>query len=92
MAAIGHCFISLAHPPSFTPNGTARRDDTRVLRVSVYNHAFTLKGFSPEIVLGNEARASNAQLYGYRHDRAEIRFGLQVQNVHYCNAMTQPAP
>lgn len=61
----------------FTPNGTARQDDTRVLRVSVYNRAFTLKGFSPEIVLVNEARTSNAQLYGYRRDRAEIRFVRQ---------------
>ena len=61
----------------FTPDGTAREDDTRILRVSAYNRAFTLKGFSPEIVLVNEARTSNAQLYGYRRDRAELRFVRQ---------------
>ncbi len=61
----------------FTPNGAARKDQVRVLRVSVLNRAFTIHGFSPQLVLVNEARESNAQLYDYKRNRAELRFMRQ---------------
>ena len=54
-----------------------RKDRTRILRVSLLNRAVTVFGFSPEIVLVNEARVSNAQLYDYRRNRAELRLQLQ---------------
>lgn len=57
----------------FTPAGTARKDRTRILRVSVFNRGFTMFGFSPKLVLSNEVRTSNAQLYDYRRDRAELQ-------------------
>ena len=58
----------------FTRDGSARRDRTRILRVSVFNRRLTLFGFSPGLLLVNETRKSNAQLYDYRRNRAELRF------------------
>ena len=54
---------------------TARRgeDRTRILRATVHNRAFTLYGFSPQLVVTNEARDTNAQLYDYKRTRAELR-------------------
>ena len=50
-----------------------RKDRTRVLTATVLNRAFTLFGFSPELVAVNERRDSNAQLFDYRRNRAELR-------------------
>ena len=61
----------------FTPDGSARKDRTRVLRASVLNRSFTVFGFSPQLVLVNEIRTSNAQLYDYRRNRAELQFVRQ---------------
>ena len=61
----------------FTSAGAPRADRTRTLRVSIFNRAFTLRGFSPQLVLVNEARESNAQLYDYGRNRAELRFVRQ---------------
>ena len=61
----------------FTPDGSARKDRTRVLRASVLNRSFTMFGFSPQLVLVNEIRTSNAQLYDYRRNRAELQFVRQ---------------
>ncbi len=61
----------------FTPDGSARRDRTRVLRASVFNRGFTVFGFGPKLVLVNEIRTSNAQLYDYRRNRAELQFVRQ---------------
>ena len=61
----------------FTSAGASRADRTRILRVSIFNRAFTLRGFSPQLVLVNEARESNAQLHDYRRNRAELRFVRQ---------------
>ena len=61
----------------FTPGNSSRKDRTRILRVSVFNRAVTVFGFSPRLVLVNEARASNAQAYDYRRNRAELRFERQ---------------
>ena len=63
------------HP--FTPNGASRSDRTRFVNVSVYNRAFTVLGLSPQLVLVNESRTSNAQLYDYQRNRAELRFQRQ---------------
>ena len=57
----------------FTPNGAPREDRTRILRATVHNRAFTLYGFSPQLVVTNEARDTNAQLYDYKRTRAELR-------------------
>ena len=61
----------------FTPSGNSRKDRTRVLRASVLNRGFTVFGFSPKLVLVNEIRESNAQLYDYRRNRAELQFVRQ---------------
>ena len=60
-----------------TPPGEDRADRTRSLRLSVHNRAFTLMGFSPEIVVVNEERETNAQLYDYERTRGELRFVRQ---------------
>ena len=56
-----------------TPDGAPREDRTRILRATVHNRAFTLFGFSPQLVVTNEARDTNAQLYDYKRTRAELR-------------------
>ena len=61
----------------FVRDGSSRRDRTRVLRVSAFHRAFTVFGFSPKLALVREVRESNAQLYDYRRDRAEIGFVRQ---------------
>ena len=61
----------------FVPDGSAREDRTRSLRASVHNRAFTLLGFSPELVVVQEERESNAQLHGYERTRGELRFVQQ---------------
>ena len=60
-----------------TPPGEDRADRTRRLRLSVHNRAFTLMGFSPELVLVNEERETNAQLYDFERTRGELRFVRQ---------------
>ena len=57
----------------FTLDGVPREDRTRILRATVHNRAFTLYGFSPQLVVTNEARDTNAQLYDYKRTRAELR-------------------
>ena len=57
----------------FVPDGAPRQDRTRILRATVHNRAFTLYGFSPQLVVTNEARDTNAQLYDYKRTRAELR-------------------
>ena len=58
----------------FTTSGEPRKDRARTVSLSVYNRAFTLKGFSPKLVLTREIRRSNAQLHDYRRTRAELQF------------------
>ncbi len=57
-----------------TSDGTARADRTRTLRVSVLNRGVTLAGFSPQLVLVNEVRKTNAQALDYKRNRGELRF------------------
>ena len=59
------------------PDNGAREDRTRMLRASVYNRDFTLYGFSPELVVVNEERTSNAQAHDYERTRGELRFVRQ---------------
>ena len=61
----------------FVLDGGAREDRTRILRLSLLNRSLTALGFSPQLVLVNEARASNAQLYDYERTRGELRFVRQ---------------
>ncbi len=60
-----------------TPSGENRADRTRSLRLSVHNRAFTLYGFSPELVAVHEERETNAQLYDYQRTHGELRFVRQ---------------
>ena len=54
-----------------------RKDRLRVFRVSLFNRAFTVLGFSPQVVLIHEERKSNSQLQSYKRNRAELRFVKQ---------------
>ncbi len=58
----------------FTVTGEPRSDMTRSLRVSAYNRAFSIKGFSPQVSVVYEERTTNAQLYGYERTSGELRF------------------
>ena len=60
-----------------TLDGLARRDRTRILRASVYNRAFTLYGFSPQLTITNEAQKSNGQFHNYKSTSAELSFVRQ---------------
>ena len=60
-----------------TLDGLSRRDRTRILRASVYNRAFTLYGFSPQLRITNEAQKSNGQFHNYKSTSGELRFVRQ---------------
>ncbi len=61
----------------YTRDGSAREDRTRILRASVHDRDFTLYGFSPQLVVTNEVRETNAQLYDYKRTRGELRLVRQ---------------
>ncbi|MCY3823314.1 MAG: surface lipoprotein assembly modifier [Nitrospinae bacterium] len=61
----------------FVPDNSSREDEVRIFSVSVFNRAFTTFGFSPQLIVVNEKRESNAQLYDYKRTRAELRFVRQ---------------
>ena len=58
-------------------DGSAREDRTLSLRLSLHNRAFTLLGFSPQLVAVHEERETNAQLYDFERTRGELRFVRQ---------------
>ncbi|MDE0409129.1 MAG: porin family protein [Alphaproteobacteria bacterium] len=58
-------------------DGTGRTDRTRSLRASVHHRGFTVFGFSPELVVVDEKRETNAQLYDFERTRGELRFVQQ---------------
>ena len=60
-----------------TSDGARRSDRTHVLRVSLLNRAFTLMGFSPQVMFVNEVRKTNAQAQDYTRNRGELRFVRQ---------------
>ena len=53
--------------------GEPRADRTRSLRASVHNRALAWHGFSPEMSLVHEVRATNARLYDYERTGGELR-------------------
>ena len=61
----------------FVADGGPREDRTRSWRLSAYNRALTLLGFSPEIAVVREIRKSNAQLHDYSRTSGELRFVQQ---------------
>ncbi|MDE0332619.1 MAG: surface lipoprotein assembly modifier [Nitrospinae bacterium] len=63
--------------PPFTPNDVLREDEVRIYSASVFNRGFTAFGFSPQLIVVNEERESNAQLHDYKRTRAELRFVRQ---------------
>ena len=60
-----------------TLDGSSRRDRTRILHASLYNRAFTLYGFSPQLAVTNESQKSNGQFHNYKSTSAELRFVRQ---------------
>ena len=58
-------------------DGSSRKDRTEVLRVSIHNRAFTLYGFSPQLVVSHEERKTNAQVYDYNRTNGEVRLVRQ---------------
>ena len=54
--------------------GTPRSDLTRTIRLFAHNRALTLQGFSPQISVTQEQRASTAQLHDYQRTFGELRF------------------
>ena len=63
--------------PFVREDDRSREDRTRTLSGSLYHRAFTLYGFSPQLVLTRDERTSNAQLHGYERTRGELRFVRQ---------------
>ncbi len=61
----------------FTEGGRARKDLTRVFRLSVQRRSLVLWGFSPRFSLVREKRTSNAQLHSYGRTFGEIDFVRQ---------------
>lgn len=92
-ALLGKAGFSVALPLGFSIGGSGefhrinykrpyfssgnRKDSLRIFNISVFNRAFTILGFSPQIVLVNERRKSNSQLQEYKRNRAELRFVRQ---------------
>ena len=60
-----------------TLDGSSRRDRTRILRASVYNRAFTLYGFSPQLEITNDAQKSNGQFHNYKSTSGTLFFVRQ---------------
>ena len=58
-------------------SGEPRKDRTKILRASVYNRAFTLYGFSPQLSITHEEKNTNSQVYGYDGTSGELRFVRQ---------------
>ena len=61
----------------FTLSGNRRRDRTFSFSITILNRAIAFYGFSPQIALVHETRATNAQAQGYDRDRAELRLVRQ---------------
>ncbi len=58
----------------YTLDNAPREDETRTFRLSAYNRALTLWGFSPRVSLVRENRESNAQLHDYERTGGELQF------------------
>ena len=64
-------------PLPFRPDGSARRDRTRILGATLLNRAITVYGFSPQIAYSNQVRDTNAQLLDFKRDLVEMRWVRQ---------------
>ena len=62
---------------TFTPNGVAREDRTRILSATLLNRAITVFGFSPQIAFSNQVRETNAQLFDFQRNLVEMRWVRQ---------------
>lgn len=60
-----------------TIDGSPRRDNRRIWRLSILNRELTLLGFSPQLGLIRENLDTNAQASSYERDRAELNFVRQ---------------
>ena len=63
--------------PHYTKDGKRRDDRIRTLSVSVLNRGLTVLGFSPQVVVVNEVRTTNAQAQDYKRNHAELRLVKQ---------------
>ena len=61
----------------FVADNGSREDRTLSYRLSAYNRALTVLGFSPELAVVRETRNSNAQLHDYGRTSGELRFVQQ---------------
>ena len=61
----------------FVADNGPRKDCTQSYRLSAYNRAVTVLGFSPELAVVHETRDSNAQLHDYRRTLGELPFVQQ---------------
>ena len=61
----------------FTLTGRQRRDRSFSFSITILNRAIAFFGFSPQIALIHEARATNAQAQSYDRQRAELRMVRQ---------------
>ncbi|MCE2450315.1 MAG: DUF560 domain-containing protein [Candidatus Latescibacteria bacterium] len=64
-------------PVPFRPDGSARRDQTRILSATLLNRAITVFGFSPQVAFSNQVRESNAQLFDFKRNLVEMRWVRQ---------------
>ena len=64
----------LQHRPR---DDSSREDRTRTLSLYLLKRDFTIYGFSPQLVVTNEQRTSNAQLIGFDRTHGELRFVRQ---------------
>ena len=64
----------LQHRPR---DDSPREDRTRTLSLYLHKRDLTVFGFSPQLVVTNEERTSNAQLIGYDRTHGELRFVRQ---------------
>ena len=64
-------------PQPFRPDGSARRDQTRILGATLLNRALTVFGFSPQVAFSNQVRESNAQLLDFKRNLVELRWVRQ---------------
>ena len=64
-------------PQPFRPDGSARRDQTRILGATLLNRAITVYGFSPQIAFSHQVRDSNAQLLDFKRNLVEMRWVRQ---------------
>ena len=61
----------------YTRDGSAREDNTSILRASIQKRDITYFGFSPQLMVAREVRETNAQLYDYKRTRGELRLVRQ---------------